>query len=254
MPALLPGPIGCSIFAVAVQVGALCSRRIVASFSAQTSKPNYMEKKTTLQRMLTLALAAFTWLFMMPGGAWAQVDCVDPGPGVDTESEAYLIVILVDEFCCTDEWDDLCQDRYNVLTGVPCTAPPGSGVDPASEAYFITLVLDPDCCYDQWDADCTELYQQIIIANVDEIQGEQRAWAIFPNPTDGNFTISYEGESGNALVEVIDAQGRIVHSGREVLLNGSLVRLDLANRLNAGAYIVRLTTDQGRQESRMVVH
>lgn len=213
-----------------------------------------MDQNNTLNNFLARSLSILFALVLGGGQLFSQVECSVVPPGeVDTNSEAYLIVVSLDDFCCNEEWDGLCQARYDVLTGVPCTAAPGMGVDVESQAYLVTLVFDPECCYGDWDSDCAQLYSEIIAANVEEVAAKEVRWTVFPNPGNGDFTIAYEGESGNAVIEVLDLTGRMVHATREVLMAGTQTQLSLSGVLSSGAYILRITAGSDRQETRIVV-
>ncbi|MCW5898422.1 MAG: T9SS type A sorting domain-containing protein [Flavobacteriales bacterium] len=83
---------------------------------------------------------------------------VTPPPEVDILSIEYQIVIAQDPFCCFDDWDDMCQEAYDLLTG-GCPAVPPSTVDTNSQAYLLTILEDPYCCEVEWDAICQTAYE-----------------------------------------------------------------------------------------------
>lgn len=80
---------------------------------------------------------------------------------VDTDSNAFQIVIDNDSFCCNVEWDQICQNAYNNLNpNSDCSADPGPNVDTESSAYLYVIADDPFCCNSQWDSVCQNTYNQ----------------------------------------------------------------------------------------------
>lgn len=78
-------------------------------------------------------------------------------------------------------------------------------------------------------------------------------WNVFPNPTNGDFTIAYGAADANVTIDVLDLTGRLVHTARKHVVNGERVAVQLAGRLAEGSYVVRLSSDAGRTEQRIVV-
>lgn len=79
------------------------------------------------------------------------------------------------------------------------------------------------------------------------------AFAVFPNPNDGDMTISYTGATGKAIVELVDATGRIAHSEQIAAVDGSAIALNLAGRLAQGAYTLRISAADGAVMQQRVV-
>lgn len=71
-------------------------------------------------------------------------------------------------------------------------------------------------------------------------------WSIFPNPGNGNFTLSGVRLDGPAAIEVRDMTGRLVFSTNRTLVSGTAVTLELGNGLAAGTYHLALITPAGR--------
>lgn len=95
-------------------------------------------------------------------------ECAAAPSDVDTTSEAYATVIANDSFCCDVQWDNLCQNAYDNLTGNDdeeeneenensCITPPNY-VDVNSEAYLNVIENDTFCCEFFWDTICDEAY------------------------------------------------------------------------------------------------
>lgn len=73
--------------------------------------------------------------------------------------------------------------------------------------------------------------------------------AVFPNPTNGLFEITFANTAKDAVIEITDAQGRIVFTSREPVVNeGSRKQIDLSAEAN-GIYLLRVVTTSG-----VVVH
>ena len=78
-------------------------------------------------------------------------------------------------------------------------------------------------------------------------------WSVFPNPGNGDISIRYAGESTKVTVEVMDMTGRIVHSELRQFTTGTTEQFGLAEKLATGTYLLRFTTDKGRDEQRIVI-
>lgn len=82
--------------------------------------------------------------------------CV-PSP-YDESDPAYISTIEFDTFCCTDEWDDLCENTYQFfLNGCEADAPH----DSSDESYIMVAILDDFCCNDEWDDICESHYEHV---------------------------------------------------------------------------------------------
>lgn len=66
------------------------------------------------------------------------VDCVAEIPFPDTDP-CVLVVVAEDEYCCDTEWDEVCQDAYDVCMGV--------GIE--CEAGEVSVSLAQDICPDE---------------------------------------------------------------------------------------------------------
>jgi len=69
----------------------------------------------------------------------------------DVSDPAYVQTIEYDSYCCTDEWDALCETQYQYfLNGCTAESPYES-----TDVNYITVVLNDDyCCSTEWDAQC----------------------------------------------------------------------------------------------------
>ena len=67
---------------------------------------------------------------------------------------------------------------------------------------------------------------------------------IFPNPSNGNITISVNSTNGNsARIEISNLLGQVVYTSENDLVEGNNdIKLNLSS-LNAGQYIVRISDE-----------
>ncbi len=79
------------------------------------------------------------------------------------------------------------------------------------------------------------------------------AFSVFPNPTNGDITISGADLSGTVLFELTDMTGRIVYSERRGMVAKENVVLPIAGKVAAGTYSLSLLTTQGRSVRTVVV-
>ena len=79
------------------------------------------------------------------------------------------------------------------------------------------------------------------------------ASAIYPNPNDGLFTLANIGARSNALIQVTDLGGRIIHAQRVRSHAGGEQVLDLTGVIAAGTYMLTIDAESGRQVHKLVV-
>jgi Cleaved Adhesin Domain/Secretion system C-terminal sorting domain len=72
----------------------------------------------------------------------------------------------------------------------------------------------------------------------------------FPNPTNGNFNLSWTAELTNVMIEVSDAHGKLVQTIKPI--NAAQTDINLTN-MAAGVYMVRLSSAEGTQTTRVSV-
>lgn len=78
------------------------------------------------------------------------------------------------------------------------------------------------------------------------------AWSVFPNPSNGDFTIRM-GIEGRTHIDVLDMTGRVVYTTSRAASAGSSMPLALAGKLAAGTYVLRLSTETQSTEQRIVI-
>lgn len=84
-------------------------------------------------------------------------------------------------------------------------------------------------------------------------ESQEVVWALFPNPSDGDFTVRNSGFNGKVVVELQDAMGRTVHQEQRTSTSGSPLQVNGASLLSPGVYLVRITSTQGTWTQRLVV-
>ena len=83
-------------------------------------------------------------------------------------------------------------------------------------------------------------------------EGQEGIFTLRPNPSEGQVTIDLAGIAGRVRVDILDVAGRLVQSEqRQGAVNS--ITFDLSPGVNAGIYTVRLATEQGRSEQRLLV-
>jgi hypothetical protein len=93
----------------------------------------------------------------------------------------------------------------------------------------------------QVDLDGKFTYSKVVLVNNNTLA--DKVFEVFPNPFNTNYNLLFNGnENGNALVETIDLQGKVLVSKNFITVIGlnTLNMADLSN-LNAGIYLVKLT-------------
>lgn len=74
---------------------------------------------------------------------------------------------------------------------------------------------------------------------------------VFPNPSNGQFTLMTNGVLGEVEITVLDALGRTVHQENDVLYGETHQTIDLSGEED-GIYLLRLNTEDGEMTQRVV--
>jgi hypothetical protein len=86
-----------------------------------------------------------------------------------------------------------------------------------------------------------------------DINEEQaNAWNVFPNPTEGQVTLTFGETDGFATIDVLDLGGRSVHQTARTVASGQQVVMDLTG-IASGTYMVRVRNAQGTSTRRVVI-
>ena len=101
------------------------------------------------------------------GGIENPEDCIAIGSPYPTSDSIFQVVVNTDFFCC-GEWDELCQQLYNEISGGNIPNCPiilnSTSPYPAEDLVLQTVINFNDACCDEWGQACQSLY--------DEIKGE----------------------------------------------------------------------------------
>lgn len=111
-----------------------------------------------------------------------------------------------------------------------------------SQAQHLTNMLNP--------------ISNIATASPDGVNEQQTltsSFSILPNPTDGQFNLSFLTNRGTATVNVFDALGRVVYAEQINSANGLVNHSMDLRSLAAGVYTVRLQTQDGSAQQRLVI-
>lgn len=77
-------------------------------------------------------------------------------------------------------------------------------------------------------------------------------FSIFPNPTNGEFSISFESEAQTASINITDLNGKLVFNNTRNISAGEIVTISLMN-LPEGMYIVNILSDNQAQYSKLII-
>ncbi|HOZ39169.1 MAG TPA: T9SS type A sorting domain-containing protein [Flavobacteriales bacterium] len=88
---------------------------------------------------------------------------------------------------------------------------------------------------------------------VNDLTSNSAVFAVFPNPSNGDVTISSNELVGATSIEVLDMTGRLLHTENRTLVAGQAHQVQLAGRLATGSYVFRLSNDKGTSEQRVVI-
>ncbi|MFM7106944.1 MAG: T9SS type A sorting domain-containing protein, partial [Flavobacteriales bacterium] len=78
---------------------------------------------------------------------------------------------------------------------------------------------------------------------------------VYPNPSDANATLVFDTQGGTGfIIDISDSHGRIVKSVplSNVAAGKQTIDLDVSD-LNAGLYVIRLTSSTGSSVLKMIV-
>jgi hypothetical protein len=92
------------------------------------------------------------------------------------------------------------------------------------------------------------------IVRVSKNAGEANALAVFPNPYSTDYSLSFTAtNNGNASIEMVDLQGRVVASQEATIASGpNTLSMKETTNLKSGIYFVRLTINGETQIIKLV--
>lgn len=83
--------------------------------------------------------------------------------------------------------------------------------------------------------------------------GSSTGLLVFPDPSDGNFSILYDGPTGEVDVKLKDMAGRTVMDQRMTMAHGERTAIAWAGRMTAGTYLFCLSAANNQWHQRVVV-
>ncbi len=92
----------------------------------------------------------------------------------------------------------------------------------------------------------------ILKSGVEGVVKENNAVILYPNPSDGQFTVYAEGETGNIQLQVFSASGQIMYAATLDGSNGSIT-VNLQGQLQAGLYFVKIVGEKTNSTTRLII-
>ncbi len=83
-------------------------------------------------------------------------------------------------------------------------------------------------------------------------QAEANAFSVYPNPTNGQFTLVSDWNAAQATIQITDLSGKLVFQSNQVLVAGQPIAFDL-NGIHSGLYIVSVTEGMRSQYTKLLV-
>jgi PKD repeat protein len=117
----------------------------------------------------------------------------------------------------------------------------------AGGTYIVTLTVTNDCG--------SETFEMTVVLTTatNEITFLEE-FLLFPNPTDGQFTIVLKGEPKDDLhINLINIIGQYIHREEVDFTSGQLTKTFNFDRLPVGTYIVELKSDQQVSYKKVVI-
>ena len=83
-------------------------------------------------------------------------------------------------------------------------------------------------------------------------QAEANAFSVYPNPTNGQFTLVSDWNAAQATIQITDLSGKLVFQSNQALVAGQPIAFDL-NGIHSGLYIVSVTEGMRSQYTKLLV-
>lgn len=166
------------------------------------------------------------------------------GDGFYTACNAYDIVLsdhLTGVPTSGGLWENISDDDTTVALAGGLFAP--LGMAPGIYTFLYT-VTNEYCPTDS-------AYVTVTITECTDIEeGSNDNFVVYPNPVIDILTVKNISIEGNALIEVLDIEGRVVISNQVSDLYGNYT-IDMS-RIETGVYFVKVTSDESVQKVRVV--
>ena len=76
---------------------------------------------------------------------------------------------------------------------------------------------------------------------------------VYPNPSEGHFTVESGNYTGAVLFNCYDLSGRLVYSQQTNVNRGEMTEVILGDDLAGGSYFFQIATDQGMVTKQIVI-
>ena len=153
--------------------------------------------------------------------------------------------------CLNDaDGDGVCDE----LEVAGCTNPDACNYDELATDDDGSCILVGDACDDGNDETINDTIDENCdcVGEVEDAVLEAAlAFGMFPNPSNGEVTLSVEGFHTRATIQVMDASGRVVWTKENMALQGNVV-IDLSS-LSSGTYNVMLSDERGVSVKRLAI-
>ncbi len=159
--------------------------------------------------------------------------------------------ILVEGIDTFDAVIEFFSGDCGTLTSLGCedsNFPQGS---PVTERMFVSGLTVGSTyyfrVYDYGDLSTTHTFNVCVMSDmtIGVSEAAVTSFSLFPNPTQGDITISGADLSGNVNFELTDMTGRVVYKDQKSMTSGQPVTLALNGKLAQGTYSLRVITANG---------
>lgn len=114
---------------------------------------------------------------------------------------------------------------------------------------YIIGIAEQGACYSTTNGDVEHGFPTLTCDGTVGIENVAKAsFSVYPNPSNGNFTIGNISESGNYVIEIMDITGRVVHAQENAISATSEIKLNLT-QVVPGVYVVRMTNTNTKAQA-----
>lgn len=160
--------------------------------------------------------------------------------------ETYLIEDASVENYTSLIWSTAGDGAFDDVSIVNPTYSPGAN-DISNEGVTITMTATNDACGEVSD----EMELAISTVGVNEYNSNAD-FSIFPNPSNGKFTVKFNKNIGLTKIIVMNTLNEIIFEQTAVTVNGNSVVFDLKD-YSEGVYFVRIKSDNSEQIKKIII-
>ena len=118
----------------------------------------------------------------------------------------------------------------------------------ADGVYTVTLIVTNECGSDTTTGTCT-----VTTVGMEE-DALNQSLSIYPNPTSGNFTVTFTASSSmNVELTVLDLQGQVIYNNALGSVSGDVKEAINLNDIAAGMYFVELKVNDSKITRKLIV-